>query len=234
MYSKGNALVAGDIVSTMALELLAESSFDTTVIVAMLRGFNQLMMETAAGWQLQTEQNFQAISDVTEAAFFTGMQLVSAQYSVVWPLRMGQILAGRLTPSSWDPCLDECGSEAGAAFQMADDYLGMFGDEQTTGKPAGHDYREGKKTLLVLRTYKNGSIDDRKFLDETLGTDVTPEQVKRAQDIMISSGAVESTNSQAQQHADKAKAVLKKITTNNAAALTRLGDLADFLANRSV
>jgi geranylgeranyl diphosphate synthase type I len=37
----------------------------------------------------------------------------------------------------------------GEAFHMRDDVLGVFGDPRHTGKPAGEDLREGKRTLLV-------------------------------------------------------------------------------------
>ena len=41
------------------------------------------------------------------------------------------------------------GLPLGEAFQLRDDVLGVFGDPATTGKPAGDDLREGKRTVLV-------------------------------------------------------------------------------------
>ena len=41
------------------------------------------------------------------------------------------------------------GMPLGEAFQLRDDVLGVFGDPTETGKPAGDDLREGKRTVLV-------------------------------------------------------------------------------------
>ena len=45
-------------------------------------------------------------------------------------------------------------SPLGEAFQLRDDVLGVFGDPATTGKPAGDDLREGKRTVLVALTLR--------------------------------------------------------------------------------
>lgn len=73
----------------------------------------------------------------------------TARYSVEHPILMGAALAGAddaalLAASAF-------GLPLGEAFQLRDDLLGVFGDPATTGKPAGDDLREGKRTVLVAR-----------------------------------------------------------------------------------
>jgi len=73
----------------------------------------------------------------------------TARYSVEHPLLLGAVLAG-----ADDAALDAVGTYGlplGEAFQLRDDLLGVFGDPGTTGKPAGDDLREGKRTVLVAR-----------------------------------------------------------------------------------
>ena len=73
----------------------------------------------------------------------------SARYSVEHPIVLGAALAG-----ADDDALAACravGLPLGEAFQLRDDLLGVFGDPATTGKPAGDDLREGKRTVLVAR-----------------------------------------------------------------------------------
>ena len=71
----------------------------------------------------------------------------TAAYTVERPLHLGAAIAGA------DPDLVACyrrfGADIGVAFQLRDDLLGVFGDPAVTGKPAGDDLREGKRTLLL-------------------------------------------------------------------------------------
>ncbi|MFI2751903.1 polyprenyl synthetase family protein [Cellulomonas sp. P22] len=73
----------------------------------------------------------------------------SARYSVEHPLALGATLAGA-TPEQV-LALREVGLPLGEAFQLRDDLLGVFGDPAATGKPAGDDLLEGKRTVLVAR-----------------------------------------------------------------------------------
>ena len=91
----------------------------------------------------------------------------SAKYSVEAPLTLGALLAGAA-----DAQLDALagyGLPVGVAFQMRDDLLGVFGDPEVTGKPAGDDLREGKRTVLVEIARQRLSPGVRTMLDELLG-----------------------------------------------------------------
>ncbi|WHP18100.1 polyprenyl synthetase family protein [Cellulomonas sp. ES6] len=73
----------------------------------------------------------------------------SARYSVEHPLRLGAVLAG--ADDAALAATARYGLPLGEAFQLRDDLLGVFGDPAATGKPAGDDLREGKRTVLVAR-----------------------------------------------------------------------------------
>jgi geranylgeranyl diphosphate synthase type I len=73
----------------------------------------------------------------------------AARYSVEHPIVLGAALA-----DAGEADLEACrtlGLPLGEAFQLRDDLLGVFGDPRTTGKPAGDDLREGKRTVLTAR-----------------------------------------------------------------------------------
>ena len=73
----------------------------------------------------------------------------SAKYTVEHPLLIGATAGG--APAATCGRLSDYGLALGEAFQLRDDLLGVFGDPEATGKPAGDDLREGKRTVLVAQ-----------------------------------------------------------------------------------
>ena len=129
-----------------------------------------------------------------EAALLPRAQRVvvykSAKYSVEAPLAIGACLAGA------DPtqlaALRAFGLPLGIAFQLRDDLLGVFGDPEVTGKPAGDDLREGKRTVLVTLARQKLPASARRVVDELLGDpDLDPGQIGMLQSAVRDSGAVD-------------------------------------------
>jgi geranylgeranyl diphosphate synthase type I len=71
----------------------------------------------------------------------------SAKYTVERPLHLGVALGDG--GEALTAVMSAFGLPLGEAFQLRDDVLGVFGDPEVTGKPAGDDVREGKRTVLV-------------------------------------------------------------------------------------
>ena len=93
----------------------------------------------------------------------------SAKYSVEQPFELGARLAG--AKPEFVRALSTFTLPLGQAFQLRDDELGVFGDPQATGKPAGDDLVEGKKTVLVGLALARMNDDDAQWFRERLGTD---------------------------------------------------------------
>src|SRR5690606_37028703 len=161
------------VLHTFALEMVMEARFEERVTLNVLRGMHECLAVTAAGWRLETLLKQRALGEVEKKDVEKAMWLVSGQYSILWHLRIGQLFAGA-TYGKWDQSLDEYGQHIGLAFQIQDDILGLLGEPEKTGKPVGHDFREGKKTLLLLHAYQSGSDDDKLFLQEHLGKKISP------------------------------------------------------------
>ena len=70
----------------------------------------------------------------------------TGRYTFSLPLVIGAMLAAA-NPQALE-ALDKAGENLGVVFQLKDDELGIFGDAAQSGKPAGSDIREDKKTLL--------------------------------------------------------------------------------------
>lgn len=91
----------------------------------------------------------------------------SAKYSVEQPLLLGAALGG--AGQEQLSALSRFGLPLGQAFQLRDDVLGVFGDPQATGKPAGDDIREGKRTVLIVESLSRLGPEQRRLLASRLG-----------------------------------------------------------------
>ncbi|MDT8389264.1 MAG: polyprenyl synthetase family protein [Lentisphaeria bacterium] len=82
-------------------------------------------------------------------------------------------------------------AEAGVAFQIKDDLLGVFADEKKLGKPVGSDISEGKRTLLLTRTMTMASPSQLDPLRALLGCGrpLTQDELRRCQNVIIDCGA---------------------------------------------
>lgn len=117
----------------------------------------------------------------------------SARYSVEHPLVLGAALAG-----ADEQAVAGCravGLPLGEAFQLRDDVLGVLGDPSTTGKPAGDDLREGKRTVLVARALaRAGAVGDDAAVEAlTRGVgdpDLDAEGVRALTDLIVRTGAL--------------------------------------------
>ena len=119
----------------------------------------------------------------------TVLRYKSAKYSVEHPVSIGAALAGA-EPAFLTACT-AFALPLGEAFQLRDDVLGVFGDPETTGKPAGDDIREGKRTALVALCAQYGDPAGNAWLDSVLGTpELGDRDVDRARTLIRDSGAL--------------------------------------------
>jgi geranylgeranyl diphosphate synthase type I len=64
-----------------------------------------------------------------------------------------------------------CGRRLGLAFQVRDDWLGVWGDPSLTGKAVGADIRRKKQSLPVLTLFAHASASERAWLEEAYRAD---------------------------------------------------------------
>ncbi|TFH06488.1 MAG: polyprenyl synthetase family protein [Candidatus Thorarchaeota archaeon] len=106
-------------------------------------------------------------------------------------LLMGGAIA-RATDSQMKS-LSDYGIKVGQAFQIQDDILGTFGDEEVTGKAADGDIKEGKKTMLLLEAQRLCTPEQKGILEKYLGNDnLTPAEVDKVREVFRESGALDS------------------------------------------
>ena len=125
-----------------------------------------------------------------EAQARTVVRAKSARYSVEHPVALGAIVGGADAQALG--MARRAGLAIGEAFQLRDDLLGVFGDPATTGKPAGDDLREGKRTVLVARALRLADDAGRAALLAGIGRrDLTETDVAHLRQVLRASGAVD-------------------------------------------
>ncbi|HUS20748.1 MAG TPA: polyprenyl synthetase family protein [Aeromicrobium sp.] len=158
------AILLGDLMLSWVDEQFRASALPR--LPEALRWLDRCKTEVAAGQYLDVLAQARGNLDVEVA-----MQVVrykSAKYTVERPMHIGAALAG--ADADVLSALSAVALPLGEAFQLRDDVLGVFGDPTVTGKPAGDDVREGKRTVLVARAAALGTAADRARIEALLGT----------------------------------------------------------------
>ena len=184
-YGAAAAILLGDLLLTWADELLRRSGFGWDRIGPAMDVFDLCRSEVVAGQFLDVSVQARGRADVETA--MTVLRYKSAKYSIERPLHVGAALAG--APSEVLEELTAFGLPLGEAFQLRDDQLGVFGDPEVTGKPAGDDLVEGKRTVLVALALDAVSPADAAVLQSSLGTALSTERVEELRGIIRGSGA---------------------------------------------
>ncbi len=123
---------------------------------------------------------------------------------------------------------------AGIAFQIRDDILGLVGDEKILGKPVYSDIREGKMTILVIHTLNKINEDGRKRLRSILGNrNASLHELSEAAEIIKSSGAIEYAENLAEQYANRAIEISRSVVSEDREALDMFREVVEFMVKRN-
>ena len=158
--------------------------------------------------------------------------LKSSYYTFINPLQAGVALAG-VTDAKARQEIRAFGEPAGIAFQLHDDFLGIFGRASTIGKANGDDIREGKYTILVQYALEHAGKDASKELMNILGRSrLSESSILRAQQILRECGAGDYAQRETARYARQAKAYLKAVSIWSDAFKNLLSDLVDYSVSR--
>ena len=222
-FGVGAAILLGDLCLIWADELLHTSGFDAAALARAARFFDAVRVEVTAGQYLDLVAQASGESDMDLA--LRVLRYKSATYTVERPLHVGAALAGadqRLI----EP-LSAYGLPVGEAFQLRDDLLGVFGDPALTGKPAGDDLREGKRTVLVAYAVDHASEVQLAEFDRLFGRpDLDDDEIQLLREILQDSRAVQACEDLITERTEDALDALDRAPLADDTARKALADLA--------
>ncbi|MFI8367214.1 family 2 encapsulin nanocompartment cargo protein polyprenyl transferase [Streptomyces sp. NPDC085466] len=222
-----DALMAGDAMNALALRLLAEdehpSSAEATARLA------ACVIELCAGQQADCA--FES-RDPRGVSLDECLAMATAKTGALLgcSCALGALYAG--AGEEEVAALDSFGREAGLAFQLIDDLIGIWGDPERTGKPAGADLVARKKSLPVVAALTSGT-DAGEELAELYSRDALDERaVRAAADAVERAGGRDWAQAQAADRMGRAVEHLARAVPDLSAAGDLLA-LAEFVTRRT-
>jgi len=191
-FGESAAILAGDLCLSWSDEMFSRSGLPANTLARGHELFDLMRTQLMGGQFLDVLEQVLTEADgggTVERARRV-IHFKSAKYSIEHPLLIGGALAGA------SPALmasySAFGLPLGEAFQLRDDVLGVFGDPAETGKPAGDDLREGKRTVLVALALQAASPAEAAAVRQRLGDPrLDIEGVQTLREILIATGALD-------------------------------------------
>ncbi|MEV0398955.1 polyprenyl synthetase family protein [Actinoallomurus sp. NPDC050550] len=223
-FGAGAAILLGDVCLSWCDEMFQGSGLSPE---ALLRGrpiFDVMRTEVMCGQYLDLVGQARGSGADGRAMVEAALRVVrfkAAKYTVERPLQLGAALAGSGAMAE----LSAYGMPLGIAFQLRDDVLGVFGDPAETGKPAGDDLREGKRTVLIALTLERADPAQASTVERLLGDPALgPDGVERLRSVIVETGALDACERMIERYADEASSALASapLTAEARAALSEL------------
>jgi geranylgeranyl diphosphate synthase type I len=227
-FGHASAILLGDLALVWADRMLHQSGISQSEFNNCQEIFCEMRDELMAGQYLDILEGALASTSVDRSMKVARYK--SGKYSIERPLHFGAALADK---SELFSAFSGYGLPLGEAFQLRDDLLGVFGNPAVTGKPAGDDLREGKRTVLIAMTMERIHDAQRKTLELALGNpSISEAEIQELQSLIEDSGAREQVEKLITELTDKAISVLREpsngstINTNVADALEQMAIIA--------
>lgn len=175
----------------------------------------------------------EAVRLVNETQVRRTLTWKAAYYTMLQPFQFGLMLAGDKSADS--EMVREYTMNLGLAFQIVDDIIGTFGDEDASGKSNQEDIAEGKITVLVSRALQKGDAEQKKTLLAALGNkQLTQQDYEACRSIMRETGALQYARELADVHAKAAVQALADAPDYwTKDGIAYLNELADYVVVRN-
>ncbi len=210
-FGLAGAILAGNLCLNWTEELYSTCGLPPEELTRARRLFDRMRTQLMAGQFLDVVESARPWDGLPlEERIARASRVIrykSAKYTIEHPLLIGAA-AGGLAGEDLD-LLSRYGLDLGHAFQLRDDLLGVFGDPETTGKPAGDDLREGKRTVLLAYALTAADAGSRARIESLLGrADLLEEHVEDLRGIITGSGAVATVEAEIERLSGSARTAL--------------------------
>jgi geranylgeranyl diphosphate synthase type I len=193
--------------------MLAAAKFKPADVVKALSLFSTHVARVGYGQYLDISVTGE--DDRTIKEIRTVMQLKTSDYTTSLPLLVGASLAG-CRKQETIKAIRQYASHLGMIFQIKDDLLGIFGNQEKTGKPVGTDLRERKQTLIIEHLKSHGNIHQLGVLSRLFGKkEISEEDLTDFKQVLEEVDTQAYLNRLAMKHLRLAKQQISTITKSS-------------------
>ena len=209
VWDEASAINAGDILFALAFEVATRTEADDAVVLTLVREAARTVFEIGEGQQWDMDFEGREPGSVPEESYLRMVEFKTARL-----FEMASKGGARVAGADEDlaEAMGMFAREMGIGFQIWDDYLDIYADQTKLGKDVGSDIRNGKHTLMAIRTLDNAGPEDRAaFLGAFGNPDASADEVAAAIGVMERVGAIQYAREAAEGYAARAEARLRRL-----------------------
>ena len=227
-WDNNTGILSGDVMLIISYEVL--NQYQDSKYIHLSKKLTEISRLVCEGQQ--ADMDFASKNDITENEYF---EMIKNKTAVLigCSFMFGGIVAEANDLNT--NLLYEIGLNLGIAFQLEDDLLDCFGDQEKFGKKIGGDIIEKKKTLLYLFT--NSNLEPKKKLEfENIFNSneiVESEKINSIKLFYETSGALKYVKNKVKVYFDKADQLINKLELDNDTK-RKLNQFSKTLLNREI
>ena len=207
-WDLNQAILSGDSLLILSYTLLEK--YDSEIQKELLKLFNETALLICEGQQLDLD--FEQKNDIDYENYLKMIKYKTAVL-LASSLKMGGIINN--VNSADSEALYECGINIGLAFQIQDDYLDLFGNQDKIGKRVGGDVIENKKTILYHMCKRNSNSEQLELLNHLYNSKEVEAKVEKAKSLFIETKADANTKDLVKYYSDLAINSIDKIKVDS-------------------
>ncbi len=204
-FGEGAAIFYGNILFTMAMEIINGLSFEKSKVDQVRE------LCTGSFVEVNESQILDLLFEYKVPAFEEWQAMASRRAASLFKFSIssGAIL-GDAPPRDY-LALNEAASCIGYAFDIQDDIIGTFATEEQYGRPPFGDVKLGKKPLHIVYSFECSKGRELRRLKEILETEkVREKQINELREIVRNCGALERAKAASKKYSNEAILALEK------------------------
>ena len=209
-WDDNTGILSGDVMLIISYEIL--NQYEDSKYLLFSKKLTEISRLVCEGQQ--ADMDFASINDITENKYF---EMIKNKTAVLigCSFMFGGIAAE--TNTSNTDLLYKIGLNLGIAFQLEDDLLDCFGDQEKFGKKIGGDILQKKKTLLYLFTYSKLESEKKLEFENIFNSNEVEEsrKINSIKSFYETSGALEYLKNKVRVYFNEAEMLIDKLELDN-------------------